>query len=131
MAKPYRCYACNRPFGIEFMADGPKCPKCGAVGAPCVVGLVYVHFLMPDPGGVIPCSGGVKASIACRPGKPNPNVERHPMTGEVRAVTCPACAKTEAFKLACIELAESRGMTEEELHEENPRLAGKGLLLVE
>lgn len=132
MAKPYRCYKCNQGLGgIEFLADGPQCPKCGSVGPPHVIGLTYVHFLAPDPNGPITCLGGVRASVACMPGKANLNAERHPRTPEVRAVSCPVCAKTEAFRLAVIELAESQGLMEQELLDENPRLAGKGLLIVE
>lgn len=131
MLKPHRCYNCNKPFGIEFMSDGPQCPMCGSVGAPNVLRLTVVHFLAPDSEGSIHCLGGQRATIACMPGKKHYDAERHPRSPEVRAVSCPNCAKTEAFKLACIELAEVRGMSEQELQEEHPRLAGKGLLLVE
>lgn len=129
--KLFRCYKCNVPFGIEFMADGPKCPKCSSVGAPNIVQLTLVHFVAPDPEAPIKYKNGPPQYVACKPGKKNLVGENFHATCEVRAVTCPMCVKTEAFKLACLDLAESRGLSEEELLEEHPRLAGRGMLLIE
>lgn len=131
MARPYRCYRCNNPFGIEFMADGPRCPKCGAEGPPHIVPLVYVHFLQPDANGPIFTKGSLKASVACMPQRPNLAGDHFAATPEVRAVTCPKCVGTPGFQAAVRELADVRGLTEQELLDEHPRMAGKGLLLVE
>lgn len=93
----WRCLKCNCPIGYEFVADGPKCPSCGA-GDPIVIPLVNVHFLSMAKNGPIKGGDGLSYAIACRPEVAN--YGRSSLTGEPSAVTCPACKEASAFKKA-------------------------------
>lgn len=97
MAKRFRCWRCNSPFGFEFVADGPKCPSCSA-GPPAVIPLVSVHYFALTPGGVIKGGDGLQYSIACNPTLME--YGRRSLSSEPTAVTCPACKETPAFQQA-------------------------------
>src|SRR5262249_7695922 len=92
----YRCLnpACPSP-AREFTADAPVCPGCKVDARvpkfrAVVVPLVTIHF---DPPSAVP---GIGLNVlACRPDQP---VNRFRASGSARAVNCPACKRTEAWK---------------------------------
>ena len=97
----FRCSFCRtpeKPWGIEFEADFPQCPRCHAQGLAVVIPVVKVHFYAPDSQGPIVGAGGRHYRVACSPGFTNPN--GIPCTGLPSAVTCEACMRTQEFHKA-------------------------------
>lgn len=97
MSKRWRCLHCNAPIGYEFIADGPSCPSCKRQGDPLILPLVDVHWLEPNPAGLIPGVEG-PLSLPCMPSRPS--VMGLAATGELLATTCPKCRATESFQRA-------------------------------
>ena len=99
-SKRWRCSFCRtleQPWGIEFEAETPQCPRCHASGM-VIIPLENVHFLAPDPQGLIAGAGGRRYRIACSPEKANPLGK--PATGLPSAVTCRRCQDTVEFDRA-------------------------------
>lgn len=100
--KRYRCAQCRLPefpFGLEFEAAEPQCPRCKATGAFAILELVNVHLYAPDQSnGPIVGEHGRRFRVACKPNATNPNGV--PCTGDPNAVTCAECKKTKDFKAA-------------------------------
>jgi hypothetical protein len=129
MMKPWRCYQCNRPKGLQFLAEEPKCPSCGAFGKRKVVPLVFTHWFMPDPEGPLFYQGGERYRLACMPKRANlAQGKRVSATGAVQSVTCPICVQTPEFLIAKREQAELFGYTEQEFHQRYPATV-RGLVL--
>jgi hypothetical protein len=113
----YRCYQCKDPRrrpGVhhEFEGDRPLCPKCGA-GEPAVLELTPVHFLFGAPDGPIEGKNGLRYRAACEPGREVLAVhalDQYAATGDPRAVTCPSCMGTPAYKRAAGFVKELRGV---------------------
>lgn len=99
----YRCYNCRLQkigFYREFAKDRPECDHCGA-GAPAVVELLDIHFLASSSNGPIEGKNGRRFFVCCMPKREYLSVGLHDnfaATGDPRAVTCPICIESEAFK---------------------------------
>lgn len=101
----YRCQnpACSTdPHGrliFDFEADQPRCPKCNADSRRpehkfVVVKREVIHFHIEDPRG--PDAGfGKRRRIAC---DAKGSIAGKHATGDVAAVTCPACRKTPEWE---------------------------------
>lgn len=98
----FRCTACDPDHEFTADAAGPvTCPKCGTVKGEgdrtggLVVPLVRVHYEEAHP--VVGRKHGIgSGEIACNPGQPiAPGTVR---SCEGKAVTCPECRETPAFK---------------------------------
>lgn len=99
----FRCYHCNVPAGMEFIADGPSCPSCKRTGGQLIFPLVDVHWLEERPDGPLAGYNGTKLAIGCMPKRPNTvGLSGTPLLTEV---SCPACRKSEAFQVAWAEWA--------------------------
>lgn len=108
----YRCYQCvseesGKP--LEFPAEKPLCPKCGADASKphqrnIVIRLVVVHYHALAPEGMKGDVGhGCYLVIAC---------DQQPMRGrrasaDLPSVNCPACKRTKCFQDAWKENAAS------------------------
>jgi hypothetical protein len=109
----YRCYNCKtRKPGVyhEFESDRPRCPKCGA-GEPAVLELTDVHFLAADPTGPIEGKNGLRFRVACQPTRDAlalHTTDTYAASGDPRAVTCPSCATTPAYRHAASFVKELR-----------------------
>lgn len=129
MMRAWRCYRCNRPKGLQFLAEEPRCPSCNSYGKRKVVPLVFTHWFRPDPEGPIFCAGGEKYRIACMPKRASLAAgKRVSGTSHLEAVTCPVCVATPEFILAKQNRAEVLGYTEQEFHQRFPATE-RGLVL--
>lgn len=99
----YRCYLCPGPKGtpgLDFTADKPVCPACGADPATdprdagAVVRLEVLHF---DPPSGRPHRG--RGHAACNPAL-KVGAGGVLATGEPSVVNCPACRAAAAWTLA-------------------------------
>lgn len=103
MRKLYRCYACANDRGIpglDFDGDKPVCPKCGIDGSnkrfeQFIVTREVIHFDAPIDHPTLKFEMGV-GYAACD--QKITVASNWKASGDPRAVTCPNCRGTEAFK---------------------------------
>lgn len=110
MTQFYRCLKCSTKEPFEFWAEQPVCPQCGLRRDDARLGqfLIPLHVIHFDPP-EIPALMKGKNVRACEPAvaiqtplDTRNNPTRHGGTGDPRAVTCPQCKETEAFKAALL-----------------------------
>jgi ssDNA-binding Zn-finger/Zn-ribbon topoisomerase 1 len=96
----FRCSLCSEMAGkrVDFEADAPKCPKCGAEAG--IQPLVTVHLIYEEPSGPILGRFAKGFQCACDKRKVMTTEMQHreAFSDDARAVNCPACAKTAPFQ---------------------------------
>ena len=109
----FRCLTCrgNGLLGtFEFEADRRSCPKCGESSPSHISVLVDVHLMQVVPDGNL-FAGGKRHRVACQPKRETLGVsvyEAFSATPDPRAVTCPSCKTTRAWKEAAMAYPELR-----------------------
>ena len=97
-------FRCNRPTcgvmpqGFVFESDVPRCPRCGALGAPAVHELCDVHFLVMGHGPLMGHHGA--HHVACEPERPYlaQHLVHYAASDDPHAVTCPRCRGMAVFQ---------------------------------
>lgn len=110
----WRCLICSggSPHGGIFRADSPRCPRCRCEKSGLIQEIVPVHFMAVGSGPIQGTDG--PQHVACDPNRRelavSPEVgDLFSATGDPRAVTCPDCRGTPAWKSAAAYFLQMKG----------------------